>query len=848
MMLKHKKIFIGGIVATSIGTLTGILVPLLNKKFSSSDGEQIENYQSLVTKIIDAKNQQVAKGQAMKFYGLEPKDDVAIDYLADETKMQYQAAITLGKYIFKNKHKYQINVYEGKDINALKQLLLVFKLKSNHNPSQVDEASDWLLNKIDDKQDEFAFLYTIFKNKFVSGKFKQGKQMSVSNGFVTNFKTKEYKILELFTAFKAANPDKNDFSKYNIASDSNAAAIKAITKYIVSLVDGTTILPRDLVDYIKFTKRKLTVSSNIALGTITFNYKTYSETKNVDFIYAKKYQISIKPGSEAKTADEVKISDIQFVGVPPVGILVQSTKVSTQKPDGSVVQITFKLANGANLLITSQELDGFTSYKQKALKIINMMTNAHFSSIVLPKVLPSDYNNKRAILNLIHNEIEAGIADVFEQKVKEAITLDNINLKPNNDEGSLVIAINTLNYKTREFKVQGFLTQAAADVAIVKAAIEEIKGMKKNVSDEIIEVSTNTIFDAAALNSLGTGGTFLDDIKDTTLTYTHKGISSDGDLIIAVRIVKGAAQDIATFKIAIAGINLAKANTLLQAVTDKTVDVAPTKFKQVVNGVAPKEDDINPPIQSGFSFVFKKATHVNAAGKAIVTYKVNVVPAIDGTVLREIPFIVSGFQTAAEKVIEEDKKAVSSVGVAISTGITRITKVVNASILPISKPQTFTAAVLEALGEGGIFPKDTRKTSLTYTHNGINKNGDLTVTVTIVRGSISESTTFIIDVTGIDDVVTKGRAAFKITKITNTPILPILEPQLFDAAALKSLGTGGRFPDDIKGTTLTYTHNGIENDGPLIVTVKISKGGASAIVSFVVNVSGIDQARTNPKI
>ena len=108
MILKHKKILIGGVIAAvTIGTLTGILVPILNKESQSDDKKSLLSYESLVAKIIAAKDEQEAKDKTMKLYGLELKNDDAILSLGDGKKNQYLAASTLGKYIFDHKDKYQ---------------------------------------------------------------------------------------------------------------------------------------------------------------------------------------------------------------------------------------------------------------------------------------------------------------------------------------------------------------------------------------------------------------------------------------------------------------------------------------------------------------------------------------------------------------------------------------------------------------------------------------------------------------------------------------------------------------------------------------------------------------------
>ena len=572
MILKHKKILIGGvIVAVTIGTLTGILVPLLSKESQNDDEKTLLSYESLVAKIIAAKDEQEAKNQAMKLYGLELKNDDAISSLKGGEKDQYDAALALGKYIFANKDDYKIRVHEGKDANALKQLLLVFKLKTTTKVSQDNSDADWPTNKIDTSQDEFAFLYTIFKNKLIHGEFKEGKQSNAPEDFVSDFKTQEYEMLKLYFAFKTVTPNQEDFSTYNMANDTNVFAIATIKDYIISLVSGTALLSSDLESNILFTPNPGSASEGLAQGTITFKYGDLEEIiKVVKFTYIQSYNIAIADGSEAKVADEVELDDVAFSDTQPPDIAIGGVEVSTKVNDGTRVKVTFTGLNGVTPLVVSQELGGFTSYQDKAWKIVDGMDRGDFN-IATADALASGYD-KSGILSLIHAKIDEILDDTFQAKVRNTVVISNITLTPNDTNGSLLISIN-LGSNPKEFTIWGFSTQANEDlksVAKVKAAIGGIGAMIKTTSVDIAPVSSPQTLDANVFRLLTS--TILPDVDGTTLTYTHEGISTDGDLDVSVAISKGTASDSTTFTVAISGITQAK----VQAKIDNFVTTHPT--------------------------------------------------------------------------------------------------------------------------------------------------------------------------------------------------------------------------------------------------------------------------------
>ena len=641
MILKHKKILIGGvIVAVTIGTLTGILVPILNKESQNDDEKKILSYESLVAKIIAAKDEQEAKNQAMKLYGLELKNDVSIENLSSEIKKQYLAATTLGKYIFNHKDEYKINVYEGKDLNAFKQLLLVFKLKTMTKASQDNSDANWPTNKIDASQDEFAFLYTIFKNKFVHGEFKEGKQTGLPEGFVSNFKTKEYEMLKLYFAFKTATPNQDDFLTYNMANDTEAFAIATIKNYIISLVSGTALLSSDLENNILFTPNSGSASEGSAQGTITFKYGDLENIiKVVKFTYIQGYNIAIADGSEAKVADEIKPADVVFSDTQPPNIAIGGVEVSTKVNDGTRVKVTFTSSNGVMSLVASQELGGFTSYQDKAWEIVDGMNGSDFN-IATAEALASAYD-KSGILSLIHAKIDELLDDSFQEKVKNAIVISNITLTPNNIIGSLLISIN-LGSNLKEFTISEFSTQANEDlksVAKVKAAIEGIGAMIKTISVDIAPVSFQTL-DANAFRTLT--GLALPNDDGTTLTYTHEGINADGDLDVSVVISKGTASDSTTFTVAISGITQTKINSFITHPTLK-LGASTKTAKDVI------ASDLEAPTALDLIIAITRVTKsITPSDGSVATVTIRVSSSVEGTSFKEYDVELPGFMTETE--------------------------------------------------------------------------------------------------------------------------------------------------------------------------------------------------------
>ena len=656
MILKHKKILIGGVIAAvTIGTLTGILVPLLNKESQSDDKKSLLSYESLVAKIIAAQDEQEAKDQAMKLYGLELKNDDAILSLKGGEKERYDAALALGEYIFANKDDYKIRVYEGKDANALKQLLLVFKLKTTTEVSQDNNDAVWPTNKIDTSQDEFAFLHTIFKDKFVHGEFENGKLDSAPQNFVSNFKTQKYEMLKLYFAFKIATPNQEDFSTYNMANDTNVFAIATIKDYIISLVSGTALLTSDLENNILFTPNPGSASEGLAQGTITFKHDDLKDIiKNVQFTYVQGYNIAIAVGSEAKVADEVEPADVAFSDTQPPNIAIGGVEVSIKINDGTRVKVTFTGSNGVTPLVASQELGGFTSYQDKVWKIVDGMDRGDFD-IATAEALASVYD-KNGILSLIHAKIDELLDDSFQEKIKNAVVISNITLTPNNTNGSLLISIN-LGSNLKEFTILGFSTQANEDsksVAKVKAAIDGIGAMTKTTSVDIISVSSPQTLDASAFRLLTS--LVLPDDDGTTLTYTHEGISIDGDLVVSVVISKGTISDSTTFTVAISGIDQAKTQAKINSFNVlPTLKVgADTKAAREV-----KPDDLNTPTDPNLTIIINrviKSTITTDGSVVIVTITVS--SAVPDTTARTYDVELPGFMTeiALAKKIETQTK------------------------------------------------------------------------------------------------------------------------------------------------------------------------------------------------
>ena len=637
----------------------------------------------------------------------------------------------------------KVRVYEGSDSNDLKQLLLVFKLKATVEKSASDSAN-WPTNKIDTNQDEFAFLHTIFKDKFVHGKFENGKLDSAPENFVSNFKTQEYEMLKLYFAFKIATPNQEDFSTYNMANDTNAFAITTIKNYIISLVSETALLSSDLENNILFTPNSGSASEGLAQGTITFKYDDLEDIiKVVKFTYIQGYNIEIADGSEAKVADEVELDDVAFSDTQPPNIQINNIEVSTKVNDGTRVKVTFTGSNGVMPLVASQELGGFTSYQDKAWKIVNEMIEGDFYiAIAIAGTLASAYD-KNGILNLIHAKIDEILDDTFQEKVKNAVVISNITLTPNNTNGSLIISIN-LGSNLKEFTILGFSsTQANEDlksVAKVKTAIEEIGVMVKITNADIIPVSFQTL-NANAFRTLT--GLALPDDDGTTLTYTHEGISTDGNLDVLVVISKGTASDSTTFTVAISGITQAKINSFITHPTLKLGASTRTAKNVTAN-------DLEAPTALDLIITITRVTKsIITIDGSVVTVTITVSSTIADTTARTYDVELPGFMTEAAKKIANDASDVDAIK-AIINSIVGMTKTVSASIPPISIPQPLNdVKVWRALGLGVAFP-NTRSTTLTYTHGGIDSDGDLTINVTISKGEATDTASFMIKVSGIN--------------------------------------------------------------------------------------------------
>ena len=886
--LKHKKILIGGIVAAaSIGTLTAILIPILNKE-SQTNNKKLSNYESLVAKIVGAENEQVAKERTMELYGLEVKNDDDIALLEDDKRIPYDVAVVLGKYIFSNKDKYQISVYEGEDNNSFEQLLLVFKLKTNEVASQVDDSLDWPINKIDTSQDEFAFLNTIFQNKFVHGKFENGKLESAPQNFASGFKTKKYKMLELFFAFKKANPSENDFSKYNSASDDDKYASEVIREYIISLGENDLAVA-DLVDSIKFTKDDLNPINGKVPGTITFNYEDYKETKNVKFIYTNEYKLEIVSTKETKMADEVIATDVQFVdGETPHGVSIASVEVSTKSPDGSKVLVTFQVAAGTKPLTPTQELGGFSSYKQKAFEIIKTMTNGDFIGIAPPETLASVYESKNVILDLIKTKIDGLVAinAGILAKVKDSITTDDIILTSNDVTGSLDITIENLDDMT--FTVSGFLTKDQKDVNDVVTLFKQsiggvgpLKGFGAVDEDKTpLTSATSTLENKENIlpksldgpktaNELGFKSPSLP--EGVLVTYLVAGNNSDGTITVTATILKNSVTKKVKFKllgyqttternISIVDnvVSFFKQNILghgplkgFGAVNeDETPSSSTTTTLEDKENVLPKSldgpktaDELgikSPSLPEGVLVTYLVAGN-NNDGTMIVTATIS-----KDVITKKVKFKLSGFLTNDQKAINEVKNLIDALKDTAKTSRIAIVAIEE------SRNIEFSALIFESLGGNkSSFPADIKATTLTYSHSGRDRDGDLTVTVKINKGSGTEATTtFTVAVSGIDqknvdDVATwfkstsANRLQAKVNKddaIETRVSKSMVAPGDAVTTNLTSLGvtdTSG-LPTS-NGVTITYeiASDGVDSTtGTVIIKATISKGGITSTVYF----------------
>ena len=531
MTLKHKKILIGGIIAaTTVGTLTAILVPILSKEKDDDNEKKSLNYKALVAKIVAAKDEQAAKDQAMKLYGLELKNDDDISSLEGGEKERYDAALALGVYIFGNKDDYKISVYEGKDKNALKQLLLVFRMKTSQVPSQADAAADWPTNKIDTASDTMAFLYTIFKDKFVHGK-SQAAKIENPVPAASDFKTKEYEMLQLYYALKAKSPSEELFSDYNMAIDDNEYVIKKFKDYMMSLLKPTPsyVTHDDLSVEAKMEGAKVT--SNKAPGQITFKYGGLKDIINdFSFTHNEGYSLEIKTGSESKVANEVTLGDIKFASSVISDVEIYHVGVSSKKTDGSTIEVTFKSWDeNLNLVIVRQDFGGFASYKTKAWEIVNKMMKSDFDSIATAEALASGYD-KKGILDKIKAKIDTLLTGKsYMDKVKDAVVIDDITLQPDDAVGSLNFIVKIGDQSKTFESISGFLTN---DQKAINDVVAEFKKATKDGGFDAKDegVNTNLLIAIATTleNSKAVDASTLDGSKThVELGFIQPSASSD---------------------------------------------------------------------------------------------------------------------------------------------------------------------------------------------------------------------------------------------------------------------------------------------------------------------------------
>ena len=880
MILKHKKILIGGVIAAvTIGTLTGILVPLLSKESQNDDEKTLLSYESLVAKIIAAKDEQEAKDQAMKLYGLELKNDDAISSLKGGEKERYDAALALGVYIFANKDDYKIRVYEGKDKNALKQLLLVFKTKTSQVASQANATADWPINKIDIDNDAMAFLYTIFKDKFVHGKFQAAK---IENPVpaASDFKTKEYEILQLYYVLKAQSPPEDLFNDYNMAIDDKEYVIKKFKDYMMSLLNPTPsyVTHDDLSVEAKMEGAK--AASNKAPGKITFKYGGLKEIINdFSFTHNEGYPLEIKTGSESKVANEVRLGDIKFASSVSSDVEIYHVGVSSKKTDGSTIEVTFKSwEDDVNLVIVRQDFGGFASYKTKAWEIVNKMTEGDFD-IATVEALASGYD-KKGILDKIKAKIDTlGLDQSYVNNVKNAVVIDDITLQPNDVTGSLSFIIKIGDQSKTIGITSGFLTN---DQKAINDVVAEFKKATKdggfNAKNE--GTSTNLLIATTLKGSRAIVASTLDGSKthdelgfiqplassDIAITYVGSNSDAVAGTVIVTATIENIKEDSSTTSKKV----IFKLSGL--ASSDQTdVDAEATSFglgalgakdyesKDALVAIASTLDDKDSTLPSELvGRVFASDigfTNVILSNNVVVEYEITddahddvagtvVVKATltKGTNFKVMKFKLSGYQNSANRetankaavaaAIVEFKKAAALGGLNAMDSKDGLTS--SASSKNTSLPSDLAASAINSTNLGFIEPLSLTGVNVEYSIASGDTNdltGEIIVTATI-KAATDESISSIVyfklsnykSISEIQKVVNDAIEKFK--AMNGLKAMNTKDSLTTTATTSKSLA----LPSVLAASTITPTNLGFTEPSSLTsvnVEYSIASGGAN---------------------
>jgi len=449
-------------------------------------------------------------------------------------------------------------------------------------------------------------------------------------------------------------------------------------------------------------------------------------------------------------------------------------------------------------------------------------------------------------------------------------------------------------------------------------------------SSDIALISEETLFDGTTFAKYFQG-TYVPQ-AGVTITYTHNGLTEDGDLNLVFTISNERTSVIVRKTIAISGINQAKAKAYLESLTQKSYYDSTIVSSLASSGTL---DDSN----ANLFFEFEEASY-QAPKKVTITYQISPLEndsfTITFTIAKNEPTITRPITLTLSYTLED-----SDVGNAINylKRVIAFEKILNGIVLPVEET-TFTEDLArdylyqyhspsgviikfyhEGLTEDGILvlhftvikatdatirqtleknvvvkginlarakayiksltPKasvsvdgeisELKETSfneeafnkyfestynapfgvtITYSHGALTANGNLNLHFRITDISTKSSTTVIktVYITGIKEVdhleVAKSYVQNfvpKTTVTTSEDIAPLSEETILDDTIFSKYFEGTYTPP--ARVTVTYTHNGLTEDGDLNFVFTITNGETSITIRKTVAITGIDQGK-----
>ena len=394
-------------------------------------------------------------------------------------------------------------------------------------------------------------------------------------------------------------------------------------------------------------------------------------------------------------------------------------------------------------------------------------------------------------------------------------------------DGNLVLNFKLTKVNQPEVKTSINIPVRGIDLEKAKTYLEGLTP-KQLTKTADIPALIETTFDASAVAEYFTDDTY-NPPTGVTITYSHNGLTQDGNLVLNFKIRKVNQPDevLLLINIPVIGIDLGNAIAYLQGLTPKVLTKT-TDIPALTETTFDKTE-----AEKYFTDTYEKPDGID------ITYSHEGLIGEGNLVLHFK--LTKGNQPVASTLINILVTGVDqSNAIAYLAGLTPKQLTKTADILALTDETPFdTTEAAKYFTEGNY--QEPSGVTITYSHNGLTHDGNLVLNFKIKKVNQPDALLSVnIPVIGID--LGKAKTYFeKLTTKTQKASFNIdpLEETIFYA------GNGLRYFNDYeqpKGVTIKYSHTGLDHDGTLVLHFTIEKQGQTPIViSRNVLVYGIDQ-------